>query len=351
VPSNNRYLFVSYAREDIDRVRPLVEAVRKELAFRALPIDVWMDVTDLNPGQQWNIAIAEALKASVGFLFFLSPRSLRSDWVRREVEIAATTSDRLIIPVVLHEPLDVPPTLAHWQWLRYIGRPTRSETAAAATQIADATERFVRVTPQLIAAVSQAEAPFIAADIAKDVRSSVEPALPQGPPDSVFVVHGHDAAALTELENCLRSVRVEAILLSKQDESPQSLFQKFLMIGGKARFAIVLIGADDYGASRRQYDAAGIADRALQFRARQNVILELGFFYGKLGWENVFVVYKNPDRVFPNFERPSDLDGIVFESIEDSSWQRRLSARLSHAGFDLRRQANHRADPTVPDVP
>jgi predicted nucleotide-binding protein len=345
---NNRYLFVSYAREDIERVRPLVEAVRTELASRALPVDVWMDVTDLNPGQQWDIAISEALQASVGFLFFLSPGSLRSEWVRREMTIAATTGDRLIIPVVLHEPLNVPPTLAEWQWLRYVGRPTRDDTVVAATQIADATERFLRVNPQLNAAVSQAEAPFIAADIADDVRSSVEPTLTHGAPDSVFVVHGHDAAALIQLEHFLQSVGIEAIVLSKQDESPQSLFQKFLMIGGKARFAIVLIGADDYGASRRQYDAAGVADRALQFRARQNVILELGFFYGKLGWENVFVVYKHPDRVFPNFERPSDLDGVVLESIDDSSWQRKLSQRLAEAGFDLCREPNNGAQPTWP---
>jgi predicted nucleotide-binding protein len=66
------------------------------------------------------------------------------------------------------------------------------------------------------------------------------------------------------------------------------------------------------------------------------VILELGFFYGKLGWENVFVVHKTPDKVFPNFERPSDLDGVVFDSIEDRSWQRKLAERLSDAGFILR---------------
>lgn len=60
---------------------------------------------------------------------------------------------------------------------------------------------------------------------------------------------------------------------------------------------------------RAQYDLDGVADRALQFRPRQNVVLELGFFYGRLGWENVFVVLKRPDKLFPNFERPSDLDG------------------------------------------
>jgi predicted nucleotide-binding protein len=126
------------------------------------------------------------------------------------------------------------------------------------------------------------------------------------------------------------------IVLSRQTEFPQSLFQKFMSVAADARFAVVLLGADDYGASRIQYDAPGVGDRALQFRARQNVILELGFFYGKLGWENVFVVYQGPGRVFPNFERPSDLDGVVFDSVSDVAWREKLAAKLSAAGFKLR---------------
>src|SRR5262249_49570821 len=106
---SKQHLFVSYSREDVARVQPLVDAVREELALRALPVDIWMDVSNLRPGEQWNAAISEALNDSIGFLFFLSPRSLRSDWVRHEVEIAAADSNRLIIPVILHEPLDVPP--------------------------------------------------------------------------------------------------------------------------------------------------------------------------------------------------------------------------------------------------
>jgi predicted nucleotide-binding protein len=336
MPVKDHYLFVSYARDDLERVRPLVDAVREELAFRALPVSVWMDIADLKPGEQWNAAISEALKAAVGFLFFLSPRSLNSDWVRREVEMAATASDRLIIPIILHEPLDLPPTLATRQWLRFVGRPSRKDTIKAAAEIAEAIEKYLLAIPSPRPVVSKAEAPIIAADIANDVRSPVGGQSPRGSPKAVFVVHGHDPSPLTQLEEFLRSVGIEPIVLSRQDESPQSLFQKFMTIGGRARFAIVLLGSDDYGASRRQYDVSGVRDRALQFRARQNVVLELGFFYGKLGWENVFVVHKNPDCVFPNFERPSDLDGVVFDSFEDPTWQNKLAERLSAAGFEVR---------------
>jgi len=80
-----------------------------------------------------------------------------------------------------------------------------------------------------------------------------------------------------------------------------------------------------------------VGDKALQFRARQNVILELGFFYGYLGWENVFVIHRAPPRVFPNFERPSDLDGAVFDAIDvDGKWRETLRRRLAEAGFKIR---------------
>src|SRR2546423_1605680 len=329
MPNKHQYLFVSYAREDLPRVLPLVEAVRQEFEFRGLRLDVWMDISNLVPGEQWNFAISQALEASVGFLFFLSPRSIRSDWVRREIEVAATASNRLIIPVLLHEPLDVPIPLASFQWLNLVGAQSPEDIARAARVIAEATESYLRTRPKPRPAVTKAEAPGIAADIAREVRASDEGPAPEGPPKTVFVVHGHDGTALTQLEEFLDSVDIEPVVLSRQDESPQSLFQKFVAIGGRAGFAIVLMGADDYGASRRQYDASGVGDRALQFRARQNVVLELGFFYGKLGWENVFVVYKSPDRVFPNFERPSDLDGVVFDSMEDITWREKLARKLS----------------------
>jgi predicted nucleotide-binding protein len=175
----------------------------------------------------------------------------------------------------------------------------------------------------------------IAADIARDMRASVAESVAEGAPDSVFVVHGHDEPALTELETYLTAIGVTPIVLARQSESAQSLFQKFLSIAGQARFAIVLLSADDVAASRRQYDQPGVGERALQFRARQNVILELGFFYGALGFERVFVVAPGLP-VFPNFERPSDLDGVVFEAMTDPGWKKKLAQRLRQGGFALR---------------
>ncbi|MET0396690.1 MAG: TIR domain-containing protein [Longimicrobiaceae bacterium] len=330
-----RFLFVSYARDDFDRIRPLVDAVRLELESRALPVEIWTDVSNLQPGEQWQSAITQALNSSIGFLFFVSPRTLQSEWVRHELSIAAADPNRLIIPVILHKPLDLPRELAMRQWIDFTGRRSRKDIATAAARIADAVASYLQAIPKPPSAVSAEKAPFLAADIAQELRAATEPAPNQTGSTSVFVVHGHDAQALAKLEDYLASVGIAAVVLARQYESPQSLFQKFMAVATKASFAIVLLSADDYGASRIQYEADGVGDRALQFRARQNVVLELGFFYGRLGWENVFVVQQDPDRVFPNFERPSDLDGVVFDSMKNVGWQKKLSEKLAAAGFTL----------------
>ena len=278
MPAEKPFLFVSYARSDFDRVRPVVDAIRKRLQSSALPADLWMDVSHLKPGEQWDIAITDALQGSIGFLFFLSSHSITSDWVRREVEVAARSTDRLIIPVLLDRTLDLPPTLATRQWVDLSNRQTSEDINNAATQIADAVASYLKTTRRPKSGVSATEAPFIAAEIANRVRASGEPAPEQGTQNAVFVVHGHNADALAKLETFLSVVGVVPIVLSRQDTSPQSLFQKFMSVATQAKFAIVLFCADDYGAARRQYDVKSVADRALQFRARQNVILELGFF-------------------------------------------------------------------------
>jgi predicted nucleotide-binding protein len=338
MPAKEQYLFVSYAREDRDHILPLVERIRDELRSRALPIELWMDVTSLQPGEQWVNAIHQALQSSIGFLFFASSKSLNSESRLHELSMAAADTSRLIIPVLLHQPLILPTELAHRPSIDLSGHPSAQKIRDAAEKIAKATEKFLMATPHPRAAVSKVEAPRLAAEIAQEFRASAEPSRTETEPTSVFIVIGHDTESLANLEGYLSAEGIASVVLSRRDESPQSLFQKFMAVASQARFAIVLLSGDDYGASRKQYEAANVADRALQFRARQNVILELGFFYGRLGWENVFVLYQKPDRVFPNFERPSDLDGIVFDSISDPQWQKSLGSKLSAAGFKLARR-------------
>jgi predicted nucleotide-binding protein len=295
-----------------------------------------MDVSSLQPGESWDSAISEALQSSIGFLFFVSSRSVQSAFLNEQISIATTTTNRLVIPVILDRDVRMPAILMRRQGIDLSDPPSKEKMTSVAAEVVNAVEHYLRSTPTPTPPVAKAEAPAIAAKLAKDLRSHSEPVEDSELlPKSVFVVHGHNDQGLVELERFLASIEVEPVVLSRRDESAQSLFQKFMAVASKAKFAVVLLGSDDYGASRLQFDAEGVGERALQFRARQNVVLELGFFYGRLGWENVFVVYEDPDKVFPNFERPSDLDGVVFDSMSNPAWQHSLRARLTKAGFAI----------------
>ncbi len=153
---------------------------------------------------------------------------------------------------------------------------------------------------------------------------------------SAFVVHGHDDGALTEVTTYLQHLGVRPIVLKDIEEAEESLLNRFFLVGGEARFAVVIVSPDDRGASRHQYDDPGVGERAMKFRARQNVILELGFFYGKLGFQNVFVLLQEPKEKWPDFELPSDLGGAVFKRIDaQGKWKKLLRKTLAGRGFEL----------------
>jgi predicted nucleotide-binding protein len=330
-----KHLYVSYASQDAETVRQFVQHLDSALRQRNTPIAIWMDRQALTPGIDWQKEIEEAIQSSIGVLIFLSPASIRSTFVQAEVQ-AASDQERLVIPIVIGEVADAD-TYSHLQFIKLA--PTSEQMAEAAQKVALGVAEWLSQHPQTPPPLVAPEVKKLAADAAESVRAATSRQTEddQAPPDSVFVVHGHDPDALTDVCNALSEFGVRPVVLSQTHGSAQSLLQKFFSSSKEARFAIVILTSDDYGASRVQYEAEGVADRALQYRARQNVILELGFFYGYLGWENVFVLLKKPVKVFPNFERPSDLDGAVFDPIEEGGvWKTILAQKLRDAGFHLR---------------
>jgi len=275
-------------------------------------------------------------------LVFVSESSMASDWVRKELQAALVAQDRLIVPVILQHVKDLPLLLAERQWVdisRDLGDASRLRKQAArlAEALSDVLPTYRGKAPlsrrgaEKLAEIAATEARKTAAPPSEDEKSAA--------PSSVFVVHGHDTPTRDLVCDALRYFGVEPVVLSQALGQSQSLLQKFLAVSKRARFAVVLLTADDYGASLIQFDAPGVAERALQFRARQNVLLELGFFYGHLGWENVFVLQRKPPKVFPNFERPSDLEGAVFDEIdEEGAWKQTLASKLRDVGFALKHE-------------
>ena len=70
-------------------------------------------------------------------------------------------------------------------------------------------------------------------------------------------------------------------------------------------------------------DVGGVKGQALAPRARQNVILELGYFLAHLGQPKVCAL------ITAGLETPSDFDGIVYIKMDDSGlWQKELKREL-----------------------
>ncbi len=92
-------VFLSYAREDLDRARALAEALG------AAGISVWWDRT-IPPGRQFDEVIEEELKAAQCALVLWSKASVQSKWVKTE----ATEADRrnILIPVLVERDARVP---------------------------------------------------------------------------------------------------------------------------------------------------------------------------------------------------------------------------------------------------
>ena len=138
----------------------------------------------------------------------------------------------------------------------------------------------------------------------------------------VFLVHGRDEIAREGTARFLEKLGLEAIILHEQPNAGRTIIEKVETFAGVA-FAVVLLTPDDVG---------GIASNpsALNPRARQNVILELGYFIGRLGRAHVAALLKG------DVEKPSDYDGVVYITMDSGgAWKLQLARELKTAGLDV----------------
>jgi predicted nucleotide-binding protein len=143
----------------------------------------------------------------------------------------------------------------------------------------------------------------------------------------VFIVHGHDKAARDAVENFIRKLDLEPIMLVDQTSRGSTVIEKFERESSRAHFAVVLLTPDDVGCAKDKYDKEKV--QALMPRARQNVVLELGFFYAKLGRGKVAALQKG------QVEKPSDVHGIVYISMDGAEWQIQLAKEMRSAGLNV----------------
>jgi predicted nucleotide-binding protein len=158
-----------------------------------------------------------------------------------------------------------------------------------------------------------------------------EPAAKKPTPVSrkVFVVYGHDNQARTQLEAMLLRWGLDPIILDHLPSEGATLIEKlerYLVEDGEVRYAVVLATPDDEGHPRSKPDEK-------RFRARQNVVLELGVLLSRLGRRRVAILLKDQ----ANMERPSDIQGLVYlpfsEHVEDTKVN--LAKEMKAQGIDI----------------
>ena len=137
----------------------------------------------------------------------------------------------------------------------------------------------------------------------------------------VFIVHGHEEAPREMVARFLSEMGLQPVILHEQANRGMTIVEK-LQANANVGFAVVLLTPDDVGRAN--------AETELKPRARQNVILELGYFVGLLSRDRVCALRKG------HVEIPSDFTGVVYTDFDVAgAWRQALAQELDAAGYDV----------------
>ena len=139
----------------------------------------------------------------------------------------------------------------------------------------------------------------------------------------VFVVHGHDNEVKETVARFLDRLGLEPIILHEQPSSGRTVIEKFEIYSGDIAFAVVLLTPDDIGSAANK-------PSDLKARARQNVIMELGYFMGRLGRFRVCALHKG------SVELPSDYQGVLYIELDPAgAWKAKLAQEFVQAKLPI----------------
>ncbi|MFB3888152.1 MAG: TIR domain-containing protein [Candidatus Bathyarchaeia archaeon] len=152
----------------------------------------------------------------------------------------------------------------------------------------------------------------------------------------IFISHGKDPKPVEELKAILADVGLKPVVLSEQPSGGRTIVEKLEQYSNVG-FAFVILTPDDLGGVVEFGSVWSRPARLRRFlknahtRPRQNVVLEFGYFVGKLGRSRIACLLKKP------VELPSDMQGIVYlrfnESIEEIRGE--IVRELEAAGYEI----------------
>jgi CheY-like chemotaxis protein len=121
-----------------------------------------------------------------------------------------------------------------------------------------------------------------------------------------FIVHGHNTSLAFDLKNYLQNTLrfQEPVILREQAGRGRTIIEAFEESARLVDLVFILLTPDDIAAPSAESDNP-------KSRARQNVIFELGYFYGALGRNSGRVILLHQGAC----ELPSDISGSILIDV------------------------------------
>ncbi len=143
--------------------------------------------------------------------------------------------------------------------------------------------------------------------------------IPNKYSNKIFIIHGHDKVMLDEISTFIKTLEFEPVILHEQPNKGKTIIEKFEEYSDVG-FAIALFSPDDKITEVEQSE----------YRARQNVIFELGYFIGKIGRDRTVAIFKD------NVQIPSDYNGVLYiEYTNSENWKLLLCKEMKAVGFNI----------------
>jgi Na+/proline symporter len=156
------------------------------------------------------------------------------------------------------------------------------------------------------------------------LNSRLAPASkPTGGEITVFIIHGHDEEARRQVAGYVKQLGLPAVLMQEEANNGREVLEKFEQCSGVG-YAIAILTPDDEAAAQGGQPKG---------RARQNVVLEIGYFLAKLGRRKVLLITRG------EIELPSDLGGMgpLAINFDKDNWRQKLLNELLAAGIVFRK--------------
>ncbi|HLK13541.1 MAG TPA: TIR domain-containing protein [Fimbriimonadaceae bacterium] len=143
---------------------------------------------------------------------------------------------------------------------------------------------------------------------------------------STLIIHGRGDNGLTlkaRLQDASENSEAllglaNPVIMDLSGKGAVTVPQVFEELASKVSAAIVIVTADDIGGfARRGATEMKATELELEVRARENVWVEVGWFWGRLGRERIFLWLKDEVQL------PSDLQGVArtYASTLDEAWK------------------------------